>query len=178
MKYHNQNIRHIIYHLVVIKNLGIFLVICMLASSCRYYKTNYKTTDVSEIKTAQSTSKNIILHYGQQIWQLKNVEVNTIQQKILGKIHQLQSQQLEFCSDKEGVRRYRKRIHDALNDFHLYTNEIAITADSNVIVPISAIHLIAENKMSKSSNFASKAFVGVSGILVAIILYLNNEREY
>lgn len=154
------------------------ILFCIFLSSCRYYKTDYKPAETKDITSLQPQTKNIILHYGTQIWQLKNVEINSVQQKILGKIYTLNKLQIEYCKDELGARRYKKRTYDPLNDMHLYTSEIAITADSNVIIPFSAIHHTADNKMHKPANLASKALVGASGILVAIMLYLIDDREF
>ena len=164
-----------------IPELSLIMLIAFLnlLSGCNYYMVNtvQKTPDNNTaINNTLTKPKYFILHYGEKVWHMDNIDVNEEKQEIKCRISQLTPDHHFYMHTKPtGVNRYKVNKEFPTYEVHIYISEFAQLNDSMVMVPVGAIQKIDMYDKAMGATTASYVFgtLGIiSGALVVLVIII------
>ncbi len=153
----------------------LLLAIINLTVGCTYYKVS-TPTDISMLeKEIKSNSKLFIVHLGEKVWRLKNVELNDEQKTMSGVFETLPPENYQYLKTKtDGNNRYdrTKTTTNPTYQVHFYVSEYAQGDQDKVVIPLSAIQKIETYDFASGATTASYVF-GTIGVIAAVFLIVS-----
>lgn len=171
------------------------LAVLNLSISCSYFSVrDLPSTEeiiVNEVNNFNASEKYVIVHSNDSVWHLKDMILNDDEQTISGTIEPVSEAHIyKKERDEKRVHRYKRNIHDPLNEIHFYLKtSSSYQLNQNVSVPLKDIEKISYNDRNTGRTIANM-FVGAVGITFATILiiaalksscpfvYIKNGQEY
>lgn len=162
----------------IIPEISFFVLIAFLnmLSACNYYMVNTiqpAAGDNTVINNALAQQKYFILHQGQNVWQMSNIEVSEEKQELTCITSPLPENHLYYLTAKNpGANRYKASIGDPTYEVHIYISEYAKSNDSIIMVPVSAIQKIDVFDKAIGATTASYVF-GAIGVIAGALVILS-----
>ncbi len=170
------------------KSLPILLVLplwLLLFEGCRgsvfnYYKVAASTSDGEQVEGAIAREKYIIVHNNNDVWHLKNPEINKSTDELTGTRTELPSNHLFYLKvEARKNLKYNQSEGHPENEVHIYLTEYAIDDRNNVVISLQSINRLDVYDKSIGKNILSYFVVYVGGYftifiiasLIALLLY-------
>lgn len=161
--------------------LSIFVLFAFLnlTVGCRYYyrvntKHPYSLHFAQGIDNLRAQNKFFIVHFGDDVFWLKNLTLTNDMTELSGKLDVLPDNRYSYQRTiRHKPNRYLKKDVSVLHEVHIYAHEYAKSDDLSVIIPLESIERIDIYDPHTGATVASWA-LGVMGAIAAsiIILYL------
>ncbi len=131
-------------------------------SSCHYFKVSASLENGYEIEGALYRGKTIIVHTGNESWQLVYPTYQKDKDQIIAKYVNVGiNHQFYRFARKRVANRYPKKMGDPSNDVNVYISEYSLDSLNQINIPISAIKRI--DIYQKEGGRSALTYVG--GIL-------------
>lgn len=153
------------------------LAICLVVfgfSGCNYFKIASSFENGYEIEGALSRNKTIIVHTGNESWQLIFPSISRDQEHITARYSSVSyNHQFYRIAKKRTANRYSRKMGDPSNDVNIYISEYYLDSLNQINIPISAIKRI--DVYQKENGRTVFSYVGVIlgsyyGLLLMILL--------
>jgi len=195
----NQNFRPLFFFTTNKKftsSLSILLSLAFLnlVTSCSYYNVRSLTTTQETLAVQLDgfvqTQQYVVIHSGQDIWHLSNLEVNEQEKTMSGIVKEIDAKHIsKNPRETKRTHKYTGGI-EVLNEVHFY---ISTDSDRNygdqTIIPFSEINSISVNDKNTGRTVAN-ILLGTVGVITALFIivlltksscpfiYVNNGEEY
>lgn len=182
------------------KRLSSFLSMCLtllflnLIIGCSYYNVKSVTTTpetlASHIDDFAKNQQYVVIHSGQDIWHLSNLEVNEQEKTMSGKVEYIAENHIPKKPRESKTTHLYSGKKEVLNEVHFYIS----SQDKRNYGEQTAIHFSEINSISindkNSGRSIANVFIGTIGILAAIVIivaltksscpfiYVNNGEEF
>ncbi len=159
------------------REFSLFLLFAVInfAFGCTYYKVTTPKDITMLEKEISSNSKLFIVHQGDKVWRLKNVELHDEQKTLSGKFETLAPENYHYLKTNEnGNTRYTPQNTNTNPTYqvHFYILEYAQDENENVTIPLSAVKKIEMYDKATGATTASYVF-GTIGILAAVFVVVS-----
>ena len=181
----------------VIRSPGKFIMILLLAlgfSNCSYYKA--KKSDLNdppstqEIQKLSPEEKYVIIHSGDQMVHLNNVNLDADNKELSGVLTQINSKHNNVRPKNNKTYRYNRREREPLNEVHFFTSEdLNLRIGEEVVLPFSILDSVSVNNRNTGRSVLNVAattiaVLGVTIIVVALtksscpFIYVKDGEEF
>lgn len=142
--------------------LALALLFAFTFSGCHYFKVAASLENGYEIEGALYKGKTIIVHTGNESWQLIYPTLQKDRDQLVAKYVGVGiNHQFYRFARKRVANRYPKKMGDPANDVNVYISEYSLDSLNQINIPISAIKRI--DVYQKESGRSALTYVG--GIL-------------
>jgi hypothetical protein len=145
------------------------LLISIIPTGCCYYKVSH-FKGISAMEGEKLLTEYCVVHQGTNVWHLKDIGLNPVQQKLTGRIGVL-SEDHQYYKNTKPMRsnRYKPRNGNPADEVHIYISEYIEGQDPLIIIPFSEIKEIEDYDKAKETTAFSYALFG---ILLSVIGFL------
>ncbi len=121
--------------------VGLIAIIALtIFSGCHYFKISASVTNGYEMEGAFARGKSIIVHTGNEDWQLIYPILNKEKEQIEARFMEAgPNHQFYRFAKKMSANRYPNRMGEPGNDVNIYVSEFALDSLNQLIIPLSAI---------------------------------------
>jgi hypothetical protein len=186
--------------------ISYFLIACLLnlAIGCYYYTYKVETEPTIDKLSQLSQSPNyVIIHQGGEAWYMAKIRIFQDSKTMAGTLYELPPDHRMYTQTKpkpgSSNRYVKKRSNrgtaspDVINEVHLYTHDLELDRDQQVVIPLTAIEKIEIYDPDTGATTASFVFgiigggIAVLTVIVIVILltksscpfvYVNDGESY
>lgn len=165
-----------------------------LVTSCSYYNVRSLTTTqktlAGQLDEFVQTQQYVVIHSGQDIWHLSNLEVNEQEKTMSGLVKEIDAKHISKKPRETKTTHRYTGGKEVLNEVHFYisTNSNRNYGDQTII-PFSEINSISVNDKNTGRTVVN-VLLGTVGVITALFIivlltksscpfiYVNNGEEY
>ncbi|OYU97467.1 MAG: hypothetical protein CFE21_04015 [Bacteroidetes bacterium B1(2017)] len=157
-------------HVLGLNQLLLLLLVSTL-SSCHYFKIAASFSDGSEIESAITSERYLIIHQGSEVFHLNNPALNYEKGELYGKYSSLPySHQFYRNARGRNTNFYRKDMGHPETEVHIYVSEFGRDSLTGVIIPIASVQRMDVYELERGTTFATYVLGVVGGFFAFIFL--------
>lgn len=144
-------------------------------SGCHYFKISASASNGYEMEGAFARGKTIIVHTGNEDWQLIYPILNKEKEQIESRyVEAGPNHQFFRFAKKIKANKYPNRMGDPSNDVNIYISDFALDSLNQIIIPITSIkRMDVYQKESGRTAFSYVGFIlgGYYALMIFIALF-------